>query len=79
MSMADTLVKNPLPYAIPDNGRAQNLPVVQVALKLATDPDTPSGYKWTQGNGPDSKIPEGSLGEVRVKVAERSLLSYAIA
>ena len=26
----------------------------------------PSGYQWTQGNGPDGKIPEGALGEVRV-------------
>lgn len=77
--LADALIQNPVPYAIPDNGRAQNLPVVQVELKLETDPNTPSGYKWTQGNGPDTKIPEGALGEARVTVAERSLFSYAIA
>ncbi len=77
--LADALIQNPLPYAIPDNGRAQNLPVVQVVLELETDPNTPSGYKWTQGNGPDTKIPEGALGEARVTVEERSLFSYAIA
>ena len=77
--LADALIENPVPYAIPDNGRAQNLPVVQVALELETSPNTSSGYKWTQGNGPDTKIPEGALGEARVKVDERSLLSYAIA
>ncbi|MGB5637134.1 MAG: NHLP bacteriocin system secretion protein [Waterburya sp.] len=77
--LADALIQNPVPYAIPDNGRAQNLPVVQVALELETDPNAPSGYKWTQGNGPDTKIPEGALGEARVTVAERSLISYAIA
>ena len=77
--LADALIQNPVPYAIPDNGRAQNLPVVQVALELKTDPNNPSGYKWTQGKGPDTKIPEGALGEARVTVEERSLISYAIA
>ncbi len=77
--LADALIQNPLPYAIPDSGRAQNLPVVQVELKLETAPHTPSGYKWTEGNGPDGKIPEGALGEARVTVQERSLLSYALA
>ena len=77
--LADALIQNPVPYAIPDNGRAENLPVVQVALELKTDPNTPSGYKWTQGNGPDGQIPEGALGEARVSVGERALISYAIA
>lgn len=77
--LAEALIQNPVPYAIPDNGRAQNLPVVQVALELETDSNTSSGYKWTQGNGPDAKIPEGALGEARVTVDERSLLSYGIA
>ena len=77
--LANALIENPVPYAIPDNGRAQNLPVVQVQLELKTAPNTPSGYKWTQGNGPDGKIPEGAIGEARVTVEERSLLSYAIA
>ncbi len=77
--LADALIQNPVPYAIPDNGRAQNLPVVQVALELETDANNPSGYQWTQGNGPDGKIPEGAMGEARVTVGERSLISYAIA
>ncbi len=77
--LANALIENPVPYAIPDNGRAQNLPVVQVQLELKTAPNTRSGYKWTQGNGPDGKIPEGAIGEARVTVEERSLLSYAIA
>ncbi len=77
--LADALIQNPVPYAIPDNGRAQNLPVVQVALELKTDPNNPSGYKWTQGKGPDGQIPEGALGEARVTVEKRSLISYAIA
>ncbi len=77
--LADALIQNPVPYAIPDNGRAQNLPVVQVELKLETDPKTPTGYKWDQGDGPDGKIPEGAMGDARVTVQERSLISYAIA
>ncbi|MGK7895284.1 MAG: NHLP bacteriocin system secretion protein [Xenococcus sp. (in: cyanobacteria)] len=76
--LADALIQNPVPYAIPDSGRAQNLPVVQVALELKTEPNNPSGYKWTQGKGPDGKIPEGALGEARVTVGERPLISYAI-
>ena len=76
--LADALIQNPVPYAIPDNGRAQNLPVVQVALELKTEPNNPSGYQWTQGKGPDGQIPEGALGEARVTVGERPLISYAI-
>ena len=77
--LADALMQNPLPYAIPDNGRAQNLPVVQVELELQTSPNTPSGYQWTHGHGPDETIPEGALGEARVTVDQRSLFSYVIA
>ena len=67
------------PYTIPDNGRAQNLPVVQVELELRQNPNNPSGYEWTQSEGPDTQIVEGALGEVRVTVQERSLMSYGIA
>ena len=77
--LANTLIQNPVPYAIPDNGRAQNLPVVQVELNLETNPKTPSGYQWTQGRGPNAKLPEGAIGEARVTVETRSLFSYAIA
>ena len=77
--LADALVQNPVPYTIPDNGRAQNLPVVQVELELRQNPNNPSGYEWTQSEGPDTQIVEGALGEVRVTVQERSLMSYGIA
>jgi NHLM bacteriocin system secretion protein len=77
--LAKSIMQNPLPYAIPDSGRATNLPVVQVRVQLKTNPNTPSGYQWTQGNGPAHKIPEGALGEARVTVEERSLISYAAA
>ena len=74
--LADALVQNPVPYTIPDNGRAQNLPVVQVELELRQNPNNPSGYEWTQSEGPDTQIVEGAFGEVRVTVQERSLLSW---
>ena len=77
--LANALVQNPVPYTIPDNGRAQNLPVVQVELELSQNPDNPSGYEWTQSEGPDTQIVKGALGEVRVTVQERSLISYAMA
>ena len=68
--LADALVQNPVPYTIPDNGRAQNLPVVQVELELRQNPNNHSGYEWTQSEGPDTQIVEGALGEVRVTVQE---------
>ena len=77
--LADAIIQNPVPYAIPDNGRAQNLPVVQVELELEANANSPSGYQWTQGQGPNVIIPEGALGEARVTVQERSLLSYVTA
>lgn len=76
--LASALMQNPVAYSIPDNGRATNLPVVQVELKLETNPDTPTGYQWTQGNGPDVELPEGAIGEARVTVAERSPISYVV-
>ena len=60
--LADALIQNPVPYAIPDNGRAQDLPVVQVRLELEPNPKTPSGYRWTQGRGPSAELPEGAMG-----------------
>ena len=76
--IAQTLTQNPIPYSIPDNGIAQDLPVIQVALNLETA-DTPSGYRWTQGQGPPQAFPDGSIGDVWVTVEERSLLDYAMA
>ncbi|MEM1367522.1 MAG: NHLP bacteriocin system secretion protein [Cyanobacteria bacterium P01_H01_bin.15] len=77
--LAKSLVQNPVPYSIPDNGRAQNLPVVQVRLDLSNNLDTPTGFQWTQGNGPSVTLPEGTIGEARVTVEERSLASYGTA
>lgn len=35
--------------------------VVEVTVGIAVDPDTPSGLKWTSGEGPPFEIPDGTL------------------
>lgn len=51
-------------------------PSVLVTAKLHLDPNTPSGYQWTRGEGPPQKIPESATATATVTVEERSLLSY---
>ncbi|MGF1491595.1 MAG: NHLP bacteriocin system secretion protein [Microcoleaceae cyanobacterium] len=75
--LAKTLMENPIPYASPDPGEAKNLPVVQVAIELQRDPSNVTGYEWIRGDSPNVEIPDGAIGEVRVILEERSLVSYA--
>ncbi|MBE9176075.1 NHLP bacteriocin system secretion protein [Synechocystis salina LEGE 06155] len=74
--LAEALMTNPVPYSAPDPGEAQNLPVVQVEIQLKQDTDNITGYQWVSGNPPPEKIPEGSIGEARVTIEERSPIDY---
>lgn len=76
--LAEALMTNPLPYSAPDPGEAKNLPVVQVEVKLKRNPDNITGYEWISGKEPSEAIPEGSIGEARVIVEERSPINYLI-
>lgn len=49
-------------------------PVVEVAVTLDADPDTPSGYAWTTGRGPDAQVPTGNLASVSVVLSDGSPL-----
>ena len=49
--LANALIQNPVPYAIPDSGRAQDLPVVQVRLEPETNPNTSVGLSLDARKG----------------------------
>lgn len=34
---------------------------LEVHVALAADPETPSGFEWSSGDGPDTEIPTGTL------------------
>lgn len=52
--------------------------LMQVAASLRTDSDTFSGYQWSSSAGPKLKISPGTTTIARVKVDERSPISYVI-
>jgi len=60
----------------PDKPRAINDNVIKVSLKLEPDKDSPSGYKWSNGQGPPQKITDGTTSDALAILEERSLLSY---
>ena len=45
-------------------------PILEVTTALEPDPATPSGYKWTTGEGPRIAVTPGSLTQVAVIVEE---------
>ena len=49
-------------------------PVLEVAVALDADAETPSGYVWTIGRGPDAEVPTGKLVSVSVVLSDRSPL-----
>ena len=52
--------------------------VMQVVGDLALDPQTASGYKWSSSTGPKIKISSGTTTTVRVKVEERSPITFVL-
>lgn len=42
--------------------------VAQVIIELEKDPETPTGYRWTSGKGPDQPITIGSVGISQIVV-----------
>jgi multidrug efflux pump subunit AcrA (membrane-fusion protein) len=49
-------------------------PVIEVAVALETDAETPSGYVWTIGQGPAAEVPTGKLVSVSVVLSDESPL-----
>ena len=47
-------------------------------MALDTDADTPSGYVWTTGRGPDAQVPTGNLASVSVELSDGSPLEQTM-
>jgi HlyD family secretion protein len=52
--------------------------LIQISASLQTDDSTFSGYKWSSSAGPNLKISPGTTSIARVKVDERTPISYVI-
>lgn len=46
----------------------QNEPVVEIRVAIVQDSDTPSGYKWSIGDGPDSPLTLGTMVRAEIVV-----------
>ena len=53
-------------------------PVLEVTVSLDRDPTTPSGYRWTTGDGPPTAVSLGTLAEVAVIVSESAPLQHIV-
>lgn len=72
-SMMRTLKNSVLVEQLTRNG-----PPVEVAVRLERDPDSPSGFRWSSGRGPDRAIESGATVEGRVVVDRIHLIALAI-
>ena len=52
--------------------------VFEAEVVLLPDPATPSGYRWTSGEGPGREIHAGELAQARITVAERRPVTLVI-
>ncbi len=53
-------------------------PVVQVEVTLEPSPDTPSGYAWTSGVGPPTRLSAGTLVNASVVTAVQHPISFLL-
>ncbi|BBZ32700.1 HlyD family efflux transporter periplasmic adaptor subunit [Mycolicibacterium confluentis] len=53
-------------------------PMVEVDVALDTDADSPSGYAWSFGSGPDKEITTGTLAQVSVILGTSTLLEKLV-
>jgi HlyD family secretion protein len=60
----------------PEKPQAVNVSTIKVELELEPNPDTPSGYQWTEEAGPPQKVTDGTTSDVHVVLEERSLIDY---
>jgi HlyD family secretion protein len=51
--------------------------VIEVTVDLQQDPSTPSGYRWSIGQGPDVEINAGSLSQVNVLLRDSPVLGWS--
>jgi HlyD family secretion protein len=53
-------------------------PQIEVLARLADDPTTPSGYKWSSSRGPAIVISSGTTASGRVTVERRAPITYIV-
>lgn len=53
-------------------------PVFRVRVKLNKDPNTVSGFAWSNGVGPSFKLHEGALSIAYIRVKDKSPIDYLI-
>ena len=53
-------------------------PVLEVTVSLDRDATTPTGYRWTTGDGPPTAVSLGTLTEVAVIVSESAPLHHIV-
>ena len=51
---------------------------IMVRATLKTSSDTPSGYQWSSGSGPDLQIHSGTLSSVNVIVKQQSPITLVL-
>lgn len=51
---------------------------IGIRLRIARDPNTFSGYKWSSSQGPNKKILPGTLADVRITVREQPPMTLII-
>ncbi|EYR80219.1 MULTISPECIES: NHLP bacteriocin system secretion protein [unclassified Shinella] len=56
---------------------AKGTPFVAV-VELAADPDTPGGYLWRGGHGPDEPPGQGAIGTGKVTIEERAPIDFLL-
>ena len=72
---AASVVGNP---EVAENLIAQAGPKIEAIAKLELDPSTFSGYQWSSSKGPQLKMTPGTTTTARVKVEERSPITFIL-
>lgn len=59
-------------------GLVHGASTIQVTAELETNPNAPSGYRWTSGRGPSEHITAGTTTAARVTIEHRLPISFVI-
>jgi HlyD family secretion protein len=53
-------------------------PLLSVTVELDTDPQAPSGFRWTSNRGPDVRVTPGTLATAQLIVREQPPITLVI-
>lgn len=51
---------------------------IAVEVEMVSDPSTPSGFRWSSGQGPDARIDTGTLCSARITVKTERPVAYVL-